>query len=63
MAQYYARLTRIFTVSESHLYNGYAWYKLFNLSKAYNKALSAGDLQARQSLGVGRGGRFPLPWL
>ena len=25
MASYYARLTRIFTVSGSHLYNGYAW--------------------------------------
>jgi hypothetical protein len=25
MAVYYARLTRIFTVSGSHLYNGYAW--------------------------------------
>jgi len=25
MAIYYARLTRIFTVSDSHLYNGYAW--------------------------------------
>lgn len=25
MAVYYARLTRIFAVSNSHLYNGYAW--------------------------------------
>ena len=25
MATYYARLTRIFMVSGSHLYNGYAW--------------------------------------
>ncbi len=25
MAVYYARLTRIFTVSGTHLYNGYAW--------------------------------------
>jgi translation initiation factor 3 subunit A len=24
MATYYARLTRIFTVAESHLYNGYS---------------------------------------
>ena len=22
---YYAKLTKIFTVSDSHLYNGYAW--------------------------------------
>jgi translation initiation factor 3 subunit A len=28
MAIYYARLTRIFTVSGSHLYNGYAWCAL-----------------------------------
>ena len=26
MATYYAKLTKIFTVSDSHLYNGYAWY-------------------------------------
>lgn len=45
MATYYAKLTRIFTVSDSHLYNGYAWYKLFNLSKAYNKGLSQSDVQ------------------
>ena len=25
MATYYAKLTKIFTVSDSHLYNGYAW--------------------------------------
>lgn len=25
MATYYAKLTRIFTVSNSRLYNGYAW--------------------------------------
>jgi hypothetical protein len=25
MATYYAKLTRIFTVSDSYLYNGYAW--------------------------------------
>ncbi len=25
MAIYYAKLTRIFTVSDSYLYNGYAW--------------------------------------
>ncbi|KAL3155895.1 hypothetical protein ABBQ32_012895 [Trebouxia sp. C0010 RCD-2024] len=45
MATYYAKLTKIFTVSDSYLYNGYAWYKLFNLSKAYNKGLSQSDVQ------------------
>ncbi|KAK9824579.1 hypothetical protein WJX72_011465 [[Myrmecia] bisecta] len=45
MATYYAKLTRIFTVSQSHLYNGYAWYKLFNLAKGYNKNLTQSDLQ------------------
>ncbi|EIE20453.1 hypothetical protein COCSUDRAFT_30620 [Coccomyxa subellipsoidea C-169] len=45
MAMYYAKLTRIFTVSDSHLYNGYAWYKLYNLSKTYNKNLTGGDVQ------------------
>lgn len=25
MATYYAKLTKIFTVSDSYLYNGYAW--------------------------------------
>ncbi|CAL8465076.1 g4611 [Coccomyxa elongata] len=45
MAMYYAKLTRIFTVSESHLYNGYAWYKLYNLAKTYNKNLTGTDVQ------------------
>lgn len=26
MATYYAKLTKIFTVSDSYLYNGYAWW-------------------------------------
>ncbi|KAK9917232.1 hypothetical protein WJX75_002153 [Coccomyxa subellipsoidea] len=45
MAMYYAKLTRIFTVSDSHVYNGYAWYKLYNLAKTYNKNLTGGDVQ------------------
>eukprot|EP00884_Botryococcus_braunii_P006913 jgi/Botrbrau1/16222/Bobra.0066s0008.1 len=45
MATYYARLTRIFTVADSHLYNGYAWYKLFNLARGYNKNLTPTDVQ------------------
>ncbi|KAK9813797.1 hypothetical protein WJX73_010183 [Symbiochloris irregularis] len=45
MATYYAKLTKIFSVSDSHLYNGYAWYKLYNLERTYNKNLTAADTQ------------------
>ena len=40
MATYYSKLTKIFWVSESHLYHGYAWYKLYILQKSYNKNLA-----------------------
>ncbi|CAO2207606.1 unnamed protein product [Urochloa humidicola] len=39
---YYAKLTEIFWI---HLYHAYAWLKLFNLQKSYNKNLSQKDLQ------------------
>jgi hypothetical protein len=52
MASYYARLTRIFTVSENHLYAGYAWFKLFSLAKTYNKNLTAADAQVRRCSAV-----------
>ncbi|VAH55194.1 unnamed protein product [Triticum turgidum subsp. durum] len=42
---YYAKLTEIFWISESHLYHAYAWLKLFNLQKSYNKNLTQKDLQ------------------
>ncbi|CAD6240214.1 unnamed protein product [Miscanthus lutarioriparius] len=42
---YYAKLTEIFWISGSHLYHAYAWLKLFNLQKSYNKNLSQKDLQ------------------
>ncbi|CAM0878856.1 unnamed protein product [Alopecurus aequalis] len=42
---YYAKLTEIFWISESHLYHAYAWLKLFNLQKSYNKNLNQKDLQ------------------
>mmetsp|Transcript_33886 Transcript_33886/g.95996 ORF Transcript_33886/g.95996 Transcript_33886/m.95996 type:complete len:1014 (-) Transcript_33886:241-3282(-) len=45
MATYYAKLTQIFAVSGSNLYHAYAWYKLYNLSKQYNKNLSTEDQQ------------------
>ncbi|KAG0494504.1 hypothetical protein HPP92_005498 [Vanilla planifolia] len=45
MVVYYARLTEIFRVSESHLYHAYAWLKLFTLQKSYNKNLTQKDLQ------------------
>ena len=49
MASYYAKLTKVFWVSENHLYHAYAWYKLFNLSKAYNRNLTPEDLKAMAS--------------
>ncbi|KAK8506807.1 hypothetical protein V6N13_052167 [Hibiscus sabdariffa] len=42
---YYAKLTEIFWISGSHLYNAYAWLKLFTLQKSFNKNLSQKDLQ------------------
>ncbi|KAE8725523.1 Eukaryotic translation initiation factor 3 subunit A [Hibiscus syriacus] len=45
MVVYYAKLTEIFWISGSHLYNAYAWLKLFTLQKSFNKNLSQKDLQ------------------
>ncbi|GBG79223.1 hypothetical protein CBR_g29275 [Chara braunii] len=45
MATYYAKLAKIFWVSENHLYHAYAWYKLYSLQKNYNKNLLPRDLQ------------------
>ena len=45
MVTYYAKLTGIFWISESHLYHAYAWLKLFSLQKSHNKNLSQKDLQ------------------
>ncbi|KAA8536786.1 hypothetical protein F0562_029264 [Nyssa sinensis] len=45
MVVYYAKLTEIFWISSSHLYHGYAWFKLFLLQKSFNKNLSQKDLQ------------------
>lgn len=49
MAVYYAKLTQIYWVADSHLYHAYAWYKLYNLQKSYNKNLAAKDLQLMAS--------------
>eukprot|EP00897_Mesotaenium_endlicherianum_P001035 jgi/Mesen1/10932/ME000095S10273 len=49
MATYYAKLTKIFWMSSSPLYHAYAWYKLFNLQKSYNKNLKEKDLQLMAS--------------
>ena len=49
MAVFYAKLTQIYWVSDSHLYHAYAWYKLYNLQKSYNKNLTAKDLQLMAS--------------
>lgn len=45
MVVYYAKLTEIFRISGSHLYQAYAWLKLFLLQKTFNKNLSQKDLQ------------------
>ncbi|XP_031381729.1 eukaryotic translation initiation factor 3 subunit A-like [Punica granatum] len=45
MVVYYAKLTEIFRISSSHLYHAYAWLKLFNIQKNFNKNLSQKDLQ------------------
>ena len=49
MATYFAKLTKVFWVSENYLYHAYAWYKLFNLSKTYNRNLTPEDLKAMAS--------------
>ncbi len=49
MAIYYAKLMKIFWISDSHLYHAYAWYKLYNLQKSYKKNLMAKDLQLMAS--------------
>ena len=45
MATYYSRITQIFAVSKNHMYHAYAWLKLFNFSKMYNKNMTPQDLQ------------------
>lgn len=49
MATYYAKLTQIFTKSNSRLYNAYAWYRLFAFSKLHNKSLTQADISAMAS--------------
>jgi len=49
MATYYAKLTQIFTKSNSRLYNAYAWYRLFAFSKMHNKSLTQADISAMAS--------------
>ncbi|KAL4448023.1 hypothetical protein ABPG75_005242 [Micractinium tetrahymenae] len=44
MATYYAKLTQIFTKSESRLYSAYAWYRLFTFTRLNNKQLGGADL-------------------
>jgi translation initiation factor 3 subunit A len=47
MSVYYARLTQIFAVSEAHLYQAFAWLKLFAFSRAHrSKEMAAEDARA-----------------
>jgi len=47
MSVYYARLTQIFAVSEAHLYQAFAWLKLFTFSRAHrSKDLLPDDARA-----------------
>ncbi|KAF5202802.1 Eukaryotic translation initiation factor 3 subunit a [Thalictrum thalictroides] len=45
MVIYYAKLTEICWIADSHLYHAYAWFKIFTLQKSYNKNLTQKDLQ------------------
>lgn len=36
-------------MSENHTYHAYAWLKLFNFTKAYNKNIAPEDLRAMAS--------------
>ena len=44
MAQYYARLLEVFWNSDSPLYHAYSWYKLYTITKTYNKNIAPADL-------------------
>lgn len=49
MATYYSKVTKIFWISESQLYHGYASYRLFIIQKRYNKNLKHEDLHLMAS--------------
>lgn len=45
LASYYTRLTQIFAVSDSPLYHGFAWLKLFNFARQHARGLVQSDHQ------------------
>ncbi|CAN0514816.1 unnamed protein product, partial [Phaeothamnion confervicola] len=49
MASYYEKLTRIFWVSENHLFHAYAWYKYYSLSREFNKTLTTEERMVQAS--------------
>jgi translation initiation factor 3 subunit A len=44
LASYYSRLTQIFKVSNAQLYHAFAWLKLLQFSRSYNKSLTPADI-------------------
>ena len=49
MAVFYAKLTKIFWVSENYLYHAIVWLKLFQLSLAHNTSMTQADLSTMAS--------------
>ncbi|PWA43933.1 eukaryotic translation initiation factor 3 subunit A [Artemisia annua] len=63
MAVYYAKLIEIFSISSSHLYHAYTWFKLFLHQKSFNKNLNQQDLQlTASSVVVTEGGFMIKEW-
>eukprot|EP01027_Heterolobosea_sp_BB2_P020391 GEZU01029097.1.p1 GENE.GEZU01029097.1~~GEZU01029097.1.p1 ORF type:complete len:1006 (+),score=440.49 GEZU01029097.1:35-3019(+) len=49
MINYFEKLTKIFWVSQNHLFHAYAWYKLFNITRSQKKDLAEEQLRSMAS--------------